>query len=397
MSVSVKNVQTEELDFGDIAGKLEKAYPFLKLDQTDRRRIKELTPTHTRRVQFEVTASTALANGWRRTMLDEIEWPRFTCSMQDDIRTDDAFNSRLTDYIQNRLNLIPTSYLASPESGTLDTDEDKLTPVQLQPEGLAAGGDADADGGLRQDKHARLHPKYKIDVKNTTQQNMIVRSSDIEHVSGPKITWDRNIDICNLMPGRFIRVQIGLEWGINRTHATFSNFHGVLYRPLSVPDGKSSKELDYEKMPPSYSVHPDRYRLGLTCEEFVDPRVSAKLGWQTLAAKLQTAATRIQEFAERIRERKEHAMPYLTDYLTVTQIRGGVIRYEFKGETLTLTNIIAWYAYDADRSVSYLQVGDDHPEDASSLIRIVHKDHARVLEQAAVKAAKDCETLVKAF
>lgn len=367
MSVSVKNVQIEDLEFGDVAAKLEKAYPFLKLDQAERKRIKELTPTHTRRVKFDVVASTAIANGWRRVILDEIVWPRFTCSMQDDIRSDDAFNARLTDYIQNRVQLIPTSYLAPDK----DAEDDK--------------DDKEEKKDDKKEKKDNKKPVYKIDVKNATQQGMIVRSSDIEHVSGPKLTWDHNVDICNLMPGRFVRVQIGVDWGVNRNYATYSNFHGVLYRPLTV----AKAALNYEKLPPSYSVHPDSYMLGLTCEEFVDPKMVARLGWQTLVDKLSVAATRIAEFNGKL--------PYITDHLLVTQIRGGVIRYEFKGETLTLTNIISWYAYEADRSVTYLQAGDDHPEDPSSLIRIVHADHARLLAQAATRAAKDCETLMKAF
>ena len=350
----IKNLSNESLDFGDIAAKLQKAYPFLKLDAADIRKIKELTPTHTSRVSFDLLdANTALANGWRRVILDEIRWPRLTCSMEA-IRSDDAFNCRLTDYIQNRIQLIPT-------------------------------------GALEETKE---EAKYQLEVKNTTQQTVVVKSGEIKWASGPKIEFDRNIDLCNLMPGRMIKIQVGIEWGINRTHASFSNFHGVLYRPITI----AGKALDMSgDLPPSYQVHPDGYRLGLTCEEMIDPVAVARMGWRTMIEKLEAAATLITDFETRQKERGALAMPYLTDALMVTQIRGGVIRYEFHGETLTLTNLITWYAYLADPSISFLQPGDDHPEDPSSLIRIVHKDHAKLLATAARSAAKDCEAILKGF
>jgi DNA-directed RNA polymerase subunit L len=371
----VKNVATENLEFGDIAAKLQKAYPFLKLDQNDIRKIKELTPTHTRRIAYDLTeANTALANGWRRIMLDEIRWPRLTCQM-DAIRSDDAFCARLTDYIQNRIQLIPTGWLEEPSSAEKDDKADK-------------------EGGAKKEPTV-----LQLDVKNQGQQTVVIKSGEIKHVSGPKIEFDPRIDICNLMPGRMLKIHITVEWGINRTHASFSNFHGVLYRPLTIEGKTLQRDADgaFVALPPSYRVHPDGYRLGLTCETMIDPNMAAAMGWRTMVEKLERAAERISEFETRIKERGVHAMPYLTDALTVTQIRGGVIRYEFKGETLTLTNLIAWYAYINDSSITFLQPGDDHPEDPSSLIRIVHKDHAKLLGNAARAAAKDAVAILKAF
>lgn len=346
----IKNIQVEKLEFGDIAARLQRAYPFLKLDQTDIRKIKELTPGSTQRIAFDLLeANTALANGWRRVVLDELRWPRLTCAMED-IRTDDAFNARLTDYIQNRIQLIPTAWLVESEKKS----------------------------------------RYELNVANTTQQNTVVKSNEIRHVAGPEIKFDTRIDLCNLMPGRMIKIQIEVEWGINRDHASFNNFHGVIYRALTIA-GRAIPE----KLPPSYSVHPDGYHLGLTSEAMVDPHMVATMAWRTIDEKLDRAAANVAAFAAQMKA--GGTLPYLSDALSVTQIRGGIIRYEFKAETLTLTNLVAWYAYQADPSVTYLQPGDDHPEDPSSLIRIVHKDHARLLENAARAALRDVREILRAF
>lgn len=353
MPPSVKNIEITECAFGDIAAQLKKAYPYIQLDAAAQRQIKELTPNHTRKIQFDLTANTALANGWRRVMLDEVEWPRLNCGM-DNIITDDPFCRRLTDYIQNRVQLIPTSYLTN----------DKVYVGQL-------------------------------DVKNDTQQNIIVQSSAIQMQiknkdKSDKVDrfWNEMIDLCILMPGRSIKISFTVEWGINRSHASYSSFNSMLFQPL---DAGKPIDMREEKLAPSYSVHPGAYRLGFACESMIDPRHSARLGWKTIIEKLERAAKAISDFQDK------QTLPYLTDYLHITQIKGGVMRYEFKGETRSITNILAWYSYVLDRSITFINAGDDHPEDPSSLVRIVHKDHAKLLREAATSALKDCEIIIKAF
>lgn len=354
MSNKVANTQVGELKFGNLADKLKKAYPFLTLTSDDEKQITKLTPTHTRTLVYDLlNSNTALANGWRRVMLDEIEWPRLTCSM-DDIKTDDPFCQRMTDYIQNRVWLIPTSYVA------------------------------------KSDKPFT----FTIDVKNTTTSVIIVKSSSITVKDAPKnFEFAQEIDIIELLPGRFIKIHITCEWGINLSHASYSNFHGVVYRPLEYfGSGEVSSQSLMDKLPPSYSVHPKDYRLGFTCESFVDPVKSCILGWETIIEKLNRAASHIEAF-----KKQKETLPYISDYLTVQQIKGNRIRYEFMFETYTLGNLLSWYAYQLDTSIAYIMCGDDHPEDKSVVLKITHKDHATLLQNAITAAVKDCKKIIDQF
>lgn len=350
--ITVKNIKIEEFKFGDLSAQLKKAYPFLSLSADDDKKIKELTPTHIRSIVYDlVGANTALANGARRVLLDEVEWPRLTCGM-DDIKSDDPFCQRMTDYIQNRLWLIPTSYVRK-------TDK----PFHIT-----------------------------LDVKNSTTQPIIVKSRELQVKDAPKgFEFAKEVCITELLPGRFIKIQVTVEWGQNLSHASFSNFNGLIYRPLQHfgAGEKSSPDL-LEKLVPSYSVHPTDYRLGFTCEQFVDPVESCLLAWQTIIDKLKTAHINIASFKE-----QKEALPYISDHLVVTQIKGNRIKYEFMNETYTLGNFLSWYAYQIDTSIAYILCGDDHPEDLSVVIKITHKDHASLLQQATVAAVKDIEMIMK--
>lgn len=350
----VHNIKTEEVTFGNLSEKLKKAYPFLTLTAADDKRIKELTPTHTKTLVFDLMKSnTALANGFRRVMLDEIEWPRLTCGM-DDIKTDDPYCQRMTDYIQNRIWLIPTCYVA------------------------------------RSDKPY----SFTLDVKNTTVQPIIIKSRDIIAKDAPKnFVFATEDDVIELLPGRFLKIQITLEWGQNLTHASFSNFNGLIYRPLEYfGSGPKSSPALMDKLPPSYSVHPEDYRLGFSCEQYVDPKSSCIAGWETIIKKLKTASEHIAQF-----KNQKEALPYISDFLHVTQIKGGRIKYEFMHETYTLGNLLSWYAYQLDKSIAYILCGDDHPEDLSVVVKISHKDHANLLQMAAAAAVKECESIVRQF
>jgi DNA-directed RNA polymerase subunit L len=341
MTIKVTKIEIKELRVADVAAKLRRAYPFIALSADDEKEIRRLAPEHaTTSAVFTIRdANTALANGWRRTILDEMVFPRFTCALED-IKTDDPYCQRLTDYIQNRIWLVPTSYIAP--------DTDAAT--------------------------------FVLDVKNATTANIVVKSREIKPAKPSKFDWAKEIDLLELQPGRSIHITISLEWGINRSHASFSKFHGMIYEPLG---------YDMTAPPASTTVHPRDYRLGLHCSTLVDAKASVIMGWRCMRDKLAVAAEHITAF------QKVKTLPYITTALNVTQIKGDRIRYEFFKETYTLGNLLSWYAYQLDKSVAYIFAGDDHPEDDSILVKITHPDHAALLIAAARAAIADIDAILK--
>ena len=346
----IQNIKIKVNEYGDVSKKLVEKYNFL--DMTDERKaiIKRLTPAPTRTLTFDLIGkNTDLANAFRRTMLDEIEWPRLTCTM-DDVKSNDSFVQRMTDYVQNRLWLVPTSWVAR-TSGNW---------------------------------------QFRLDVTNQTTAPIIVKSREITAVKAPPgFEWDGHIDLIELLPGRTVKIAISIEWGINLSHASFSNFSGLTYLPLEYLDNKGDLEKD---LPRSATVNPKNYRLGFTCENFIDPSVAARLGWQTIHDHLTRADKSIQEF-----EKQNSTIPYLSGMLNVTLVEGNVVRYEFFNETYTLGNLIYRYSYNEDPSIEYMLAGDDHPEDKSILIKIRHKEHSKLMRAGIAVALKDVAECIKSF
>lgn len=343
---TIKNYQVEDNKFDDIIEKIKGAYPTLTLSSEQKKRILSKIPKYYyRTIKYEVHgAHLCISNGWRRTMIDEIEYPRLSIRM-DDIKTDDPYNARLTDYIQTRIYLIPTSYVEQ-------TDEYKKV-------------------------------KLEINIKNDTQKNIIVKSSDIQVIDGDcPIEWSPNIDLITLRPGFYLKIPISIEWGKNNIHHTFSCFARTTAYPLMVHEYKNAD------LPSSLTVHPMDHVHAVEVLSFTKPKDAILLGWNTLLATI-TRAINALELVDDV--------PYQSDELKVTLAEGNRIRYEFFNETITLTEIIAWYAYQLDTSIKLIFAGDDHPEDKSSLIYINHPDHIQLLLNGAKEASKIIRSIIQQF
>lgn len=348
----ISNIKVTESNYDKLVSDVTHAYKFLQLSKTDRETIERLKPTHPRRITFDVkNSNTAICNAFRRVMLDEIKWPRLTCAMED-IKTDDAFCQRLTDYIQNRIWLAPTGFMDAGEKA----------------------------------------PQLQLDVKNLTAETIIVTTADIKLVSGKKIEFSQKVELTELLPGRYLRVPITVEWGINRSHATYSNFNALRYVPLQYQKELFDVDSKEDKLPSSCSVTPTDYGLGFSCEQFIDPTKACVQGWQTIWNIIDGAQKQIEMFVA-----SKSGLPYISDALNVSQLKGDRIKYEFFGESYTLGEILGWYGYMEDPSIDFIMPGDDHPEDQSILIKISHKDHSALLIAAAKTAKKDVERFIKSF
>lgn len=352
MSIQISKVKSEIIDYKNVIAKLAKSYPFVKWTSKDEDNIKNLAPLPFKRFTFEIkNASTELCNAWRRVALDELPFPRITCDLSD-IKTDDNYAERLTNYIQNRLWLLSTSYIPPPEDGK------------------------------------KKEIKFTLKYTNSTTENQIIKSSEIKpdnKNAHEDFKFSQNIDIIQILPGRKIEIYPYVEWGINRTHSTFSKIN-VTYMPTEY----ENKLNDEDGLPSSLEVLPTNYRLGIECDGYIDPEHYSILVWKNLLDRMKKIQSLLNDFEE-----AKKVMPYISDKLKITRESGEKTRYEFMGETRTITNILAWYAFETDPGIPLIYACDDHPEDLSSLIRISHKDEVGVLKSSAKLAVRDIENIIK--
>lgn len=319
----VKNIKITTLGYDNIVATLQDKYKMLKWTAKDTSAVEKMMPPVLKQIRFELrNANTAIANAWRRVMLDELVFPRLKVHTQD-IKSDDAFCQRLTDYIQSRVHLIATSY---------------MPPTDVKDE-------------------------FKLSVTNTSSELVTVTSADIKG-DHKGFDWDRRIELIELHPGKTISMKIGIEWGNNIT-GHFYAVGPIHYFPLDFK----------EPLPKSNTLHPKDYELGCTVQsDLRDPVEMCLLGWNTLLAKLERCMNTLAEF-----KKSGGNIPYSSAALKVTRSKGALVVYEFLGETYSTVNILTWYAYVRDSAIKYIQAGDAHQEDPSKLIRINHPDHLNLL------------------
>jgi hypothetical protein len=350
---TIENLKITNKNYDNLVKDLEKGYSDMEFNNDFKKTVKSLIPKYYyNTIEYELhNVELALSNGWRRIMIDEIEYPRLSTRM-DDIKTDDEFNCRLTDYIQSRIYLIPMNYVPYNES--------------------------------------IKKAKFEINITNDDSEEMIVRSSDIKYLGNDDskdnkcpIEWSPDVDIITLRSTKSIRIPINIEWGKNLNHHTYCCFARVSAFPLG---SDTDKEL-----PSSMTMHPTVHVNRAWILSFTNATEAVLLGWKTLLNILKKAHMALNDF------KNNSKMPYSTQQLKVQIADAGKIRYEFFNETRTLTEIICRYSYLVYPDIKLICAGDDHPEDKSSLIYINHADHNNLLISGTQNAIKIVEKIIKLF
>lgn len=377
--------------------------------------IKKLTlPSESNKILFDLYASTSIAHGWRRVMVDEVQHPRFYMGINK-IITDSKMLQKQTDHIQNRVWLIPTSYLKMP---------DELKNTKLK-------------------KSADPDHQYHIDITNNTTSDIYVMSSDIKKGSlkdqkekkenkenkenkeeelpsisaGTGFKWKSHIEICRLMPTMVFKADLTIQWGQNKKHASFSNFGNIRYKPLEyfkinkiqnnkviydkktykMPTDKEEKALAKRGLPMrphSYSIHPTKYELGcLHLPSLYEPKKAVWFGWNKLYSLLSDASEKVKTYSRHQKETKSKTGFYQDDELKVSKDKGRVMRYEFYNHTYTTSQIIRQYVFIQNPSIQYIAPGDDHPNDNSTLVRINHVNHDKIILKALETAMADVKKI----
>lgn len=364
MAPHVSNFRIIKKSFDNVERDLVKGYPFAHFSKDESAKLRSLLPKAGYTLTFDLKdVNVCIANGYRRVMLDEIVHPHFN-TQYGMIDTDDDFCGASRFYIRDKINMIPISYVPPPPLVHDDT-EDTATEY-----------------------------KFELNVQSTVDSKMAINSNMIKPLNkaSEKIRWSENIDITYLGPGKRIKIEIVLKWGINRENATHSHFGPVTFAAKGYASDKKLKRGELPTLPPSYQLITDNFSLGFSCEWFDDPYQSCMLGWQTMLEKLQKTIVYFDEFID-----NDSTIPHQTNFMNVTQTKDKLIRYELVGESYTLSNILSWYGYKLDTSIAHIRSGDDHPEDNSTLVMINHPEHAELLRKAAKAAIVDIENIISQF
>jgi len=318
--------------------------------------IKDLIPPgHSKYVVRYTSMPTCLANGWRRTILDDIIYPRLSTSMLQ-IESDDPFVNVMTDDIQNQIWQTPCSYLNP------NTDVSKFSA--------------------------------EIYVENKTQNVVVVTTSDINNIKNlPKnFSYELSTRLCKLAPGRFIRIPININFGKSEDYVSYGQFGPVKYLPF---------KYDIKIRPPSYTVIPTNYDLGLLkCHSYIQASDAITLGWNTVHKMLESSVSNLQTLLEE----KELYVPYVSNNgeLHVTyDLQSGEYHYKFHKQCQTLGEILFWYTFN-QKNVSFIVSGKESPKDTYVRIKIklidsvetTIKSCAEELLTAAFTAIKRVEKLI---
>lgn len=340
--MQVKNFKVANFSFDekDVIKMLKSNYGFLTdFTEEDKKFMASVLPADYYTVEFDlVGANTPVANAFRSVALDELWWPRLTCSIEDIVSNDTRYK-KLGDYVQNRIWMVPVAHIAESEAEF----------------------------------------EFELDATNSSKEEfLMITSSHIKQKTGPPVKWLPNIEICDLEPGTTIKIAMTLEWGINRMHSTFCPVYDICYRPLGYGNDETAER------PPSYSVVPTDYHLGFSCATVLcpDPKWLTNYIWNTVSNSVIRFQKILEQFAD---PALKNVIPYIQDDIKITR-DDRLVRFEFPGETYYTAKIITWYAYCCDETVSYLTCGDDHPDDHSIIIKVIHPEPAQLL-LAGIKAA----------
>lgn len=334
--ITLTNMVQQTHGYDNLFSQVNKDYADVKLSPEDIKELKPLIPEPRRSIQYELrNASTALANGWRRTVVDEIPCGRLT-SIASMLQTSDKLCEKTADHIIGRIRMIPTSFI----------------------------------------EESKAELTFAISVENKTEDDIYVTSNDIVWTGKGKcpIEWNKKIDICMLGAVKTFKMSLFVDYGINRGHATFLKAGNVSFRPLA-----------QEPFPPSSTVHFKDYKLGVMCQSLIDPKWLALHAWKNIAQRLQTFLTRMEDVK---------TIPYTSPHLDISSTTGNRILYKLHNETYTISQILAWYAYQADKSLPNIVDSYEHPQDLHICIWIDHADHITLLKTAATAAIKDIKIII---
>jgi DNA-directed RNA polymerase subunit L len=318
----------------------------LTLSKTTEKYLVGLTPPETHSVRYKVkNTNTSICNGFRRIALNELPWVRLT-SMPDTIECQDPYCSMTKDYFINRLNLVPVQFL----------DDADLTEYS-----------------------------FTISVKNLEDNGiLIITSNDIKPMNkkSEKVEFTKNIRLTEIRGGFNFDCKITICRGENRQSVGYSSLFSLYYDAIDY-------DTNSPKLPPSYSVTPEHYELGFSCEKFIDPKKTLKYIWTCFKDRMVQIKNTMDTFT------KNNDIPYTSDLLQVSTIKNDYVQYKFIGETYTTIYPMAWYIYLAKPKIDFVSSTNNHPHDLFQLLIINDANHTKLINNAIKDIIKELDDIIK--
>jgi DNA-directed RNA polymerase subunit L len=310
-----------------------------------------------------MNSNTQLANAFRRVLSSELPFRYFHCKDEMDIDTDDPKLARSREYIIQKINSIPLDQEAAEK-----IDREKVTKLQF----------------VLEDENTDQHTLSIYDKVITTASINLYEMAD-----GGK--WTKVADnqkyfkfcqttrIAQLKKAKKLRIKIYLNIDDSFNYHAISR-GSYTYRPLEFK----------EPFPASYTVHPKNYELSITNNRYTKCKWYTNKIFMILKERLESILEDFQEAS------KDGNVPYTSKKLRIEKLTGDEYKYKYKlfGETQTIGNLMAWYTFKMDETISLCNCGNDHPKDPYIVLNIIHKDHVSHFIKGTKKAIDDVKRVI---
>jgi hypothetical protein len=344
------------------------------------------TPWHNVSFTLKKTSS-SMANGIRRVLTEEL-LTRCLWFGDTDLTTDDEFI--LADVLQMNVGLIPilqdgknyagkviTLYKYNDTSDVIDV---KASDIMIGRKSViksttnSSRSSADLVGGL-----VPTPPKI-TKTEHAGNSNYAIK----------ELIPDPNIVIMSLRPGKFINIEeMTFLEGFSKDDAgKFSLLDNISYDILNVDQydqftHKGNRSIEY---------NPTDFRIGFkTCANITPNHVIEKLV-ETIMTKLDRAKAFVTKYTK-----SEDPNAYFYTEGFEVKISDEIKSYQFAGEYVTLSNMLAHRCYALDPTIPFCVPAVARLDSELAIVRLKHADANNLLLTAIDDCIVDVNTLANAF
>jgi DNA-directed RNA polymerase subunit L len=208
----------------------------------------------------------------------------------------------------------------------------------------------------------------KLNVYNNTDVPIPIYSSNI---GGPEL-MSGNFIVTYLRPNTSIIIdKINITTGIGYLNSAVYTF----------PGHTEFHCLDMDEKKSSMLQHPNAYRLVVAHQSFIDPRDIVLLALTVLIDKLTMLESVVRNPVDDL------------SYIEITELPGGIDLKIFN-ETYTIGNIISYYCYKVDPTISNVNCRKAHPTHNYITVEVYHSTPKQILVQS-IEMAKNELIVIK--
>lgn len=242
--------------------------------------------------------------------------------------------------------------------------------------------------------------KISLDVLNSTDEVISVKSGDIEIYEGKKkiaveSIMSSNISIMDLHPAKFLRIkEIRIIQGFSKDDS--AKFATVSNTRYEIQDMKPLAHNIEEKDSGTSSLthDPTKFHIGYTTYRNVkDPKIIILKCCDTLGERLSAFSKELDNIQE---DKKTKVISHFSTFLDV-ETKNDFKFFNFKNESWTLVNMISQYCFLLDKNIPFVAPAIIHPSTEIGVVKIKHRNPVKIIKDAIGSIQRDIEILKKAF